>query len=113
MLNYFNAFRVFECGRKLLDILEVLIERACTATPKEEYITEMLDSLLKDKERHGTPLSRKNLQEAVSRVMEDNVNNVTMDTLIQSPVAINAQKKYANVTNERQIASEIHVETIK
>ena len=45
--------------------------------------------------------------------MEDNVINVTMDTLFQSLVTINAQKKYENVTNERRIAAEIHVETIK
>ena len=42
-----------------------------------------------------------------------NVNNLNTDTLFQSPVTINAQKKYANVKNERQIASDIHAETIK
>ena len=42
-----------------------------------------------------------------------NVNNVTMDTLFQSPVTINAQKKDANVTYERQIASGILAEMIK
>ena len=42
-----------------------------------------------------------------------NVNNVTMDTLFQSPITINAQKKYANVTNEIRIAADIHAETIK
>ena len=36
-----------------------------------------------------------------------NVNNVTMDTFLQSPVTINTQRKYANVTNERRIASDI------
>ena len=29
---------------------------------------------------------------------ERNVNNVTTVTLFQSPLAVNAQKKYANVT---------------
>ena len=93
------------------------------ANVREEYFTKMLDSLLDHNDRHGTPLSSKKLQEAVSRVMAEteeeekyakrNVNNVTMDTLYQYPVTINIQRKYANVKNERQIASDIHAETIK
>ena len=42
-----------------------------------------------------------------------NVNNVTTYTSFQSPVTINAQKKYANVTYERRIASDIISERIK
>ena len=44
---------------------------------------------------------------------ERNVNNVTTYTSFQSPVTINAQKKYANVAYERRIASGILAETIK
>ena len=44
---------------------------------------------------------------------ECNVDNVTMDTLFQSPISINAQKKDANMTNERRIAADIHAETMK
>ena len=112
MPNYFNAFNVFECGRELLDRLEVSYERACMATPKEEYFTEMLDHLIRHNQCHGTPMSNKKLQEAVIRVMEDeekyakhNINKIIMDTLFQSPATINAQKKDANVTYERQIGS--------
>ena len=32
--NYFNAFNVFECGRNLLDRIDVSYERAYMATPK-------------------------------------------------------------------------------
>ena len=32
--NYFNAFNVFECGRNILDRLDISCERACIATPK-------------------------------------------------------------------------------
>ena len=46
-------------------------ERVYMATPREEYFTEMLNSLLEHNHRNGTPLSSKNLQEAVSRVMEE------------------------------------------
>ena len=81
---------------------------------------EMLDSIIQHNHRHGTPLSSKKLREAVIRVMEDeekdakrNVNNITMDTFFQSPVTFNAQKKDANVTYERLIASDILAETIK
>ena len=49
---------------------------------KKVYLTKMLDSLLDDNEHHGTPFSREKLQEAISRVMEYNVNNVTMDTFV-------------------------------
>ena len=45
--------------------------------------------------------------------IESNVNNITNDTLFRSPDTINAQKKDANVTNERQIALDIHTEMIK
>ena len=44
---------------------------------------------------------------------ERNVNNITSDTLFQPPVTVNAQKKDANVTYERQIASGFFAETIK
>ena len=42
-----------------------------------------------------------------------NINNITMDTMFQSPVTTNAQKKNANVKYERLIASDILAETIK
>ena len=52
----------------------------------------MLNSLLKHNRRHGTPLSSKKLQEAVSIVMEEeekyakyNVNNVTTDNFVSVP----------------------------
>ena len=42
-----------------------------------------------------------------------NVNNVTTDPFSKYPLTINAQKKDANVTYERQIASGVFAETIK
>ena len=44
---------------------------------------------------------------------ESNVNNVTIDTSFQSPVAINAQNKYTNMPYERRLASGILAKTIK
>ena len=63
------------------------------ATEEEVYFTKTLYFLLHINERHITPLSKEKFQDAVIRVMEDNINNVTMDNLFQSPVTINAQNK--------------------
>ena len=86
-----------------MEILDVSYEKVLMATAREEYYTNMLDSLPDHNDRHGTPLSSKKLQEAVIRVKEEtegeekyskrNVNNVTMDTLFQSLVTINRQRK--------------------
>ena len=118
--SYFNASKILECGRRILDRLDMSYEITCMATQRAEYFTKMLYYLLEHKHRHNTPLSSKNLQEAVRRVTEEeekyakrNVNNVTTFTLFQSPIAINAQNKDANVKNERKIASGIHEKTIK
>ena len=98
MTNYFNAFNVFKCGRKLLDRIGVSYERACMAPPIEEYFTEMLDSPIKHNRRHGPSLSSKKLQGAVIRIMEDeekdaecNINNVTSYPLSLSMDKIKTQ----------------------
>ena len=44
---------------------------------------------------------------------EQKVNNITTDKFFQTPVTTNAQKKGANVKNERQLIFDIHEETIK
>ena len=49
-LTYSNVEAFF------LERLEVSYDRACMPHPKEEYFTEMLDSLLENNHRHGTPL---------------------------------------------------------
>ena len=71
MPNYFNAFNVFECRRKLLDRLDVSYERVYMATPRKEYFMDMLDHLNEYNEHHGKRLSSKNIQEAVLIVMEE------------------------------------------
>ena len=56
MRNYFNVFNVFECGRKILDRLDVSYKRVYMATPEEIYFTEMLDYLNDYNEHHGEQL---------------------------------------------------------
>ena len=57
----FNVSNIFECGRKLLEILDVSYERECMATQKEEYFTKMFDYLIEHYRRHGQILSSKKL----------------------------------------------------
>ena len=45
--------------------------------------------------------------------IESNVNNITTDNSFQSHVAMNAQKKDANMSYKRRLASGIIPETIK
>ena len=42
--SYFN---IFECGRNILDQLEVTYQREFMATPQDEYYTEMTKSLIR------------------------------------------------------------------
>ena len=65
--SYFN---IFECGRNLLDILDVTYERACMATPREKYYEKMLETLVDDNNRNGAPFSDEKLLQAVNKVME-------------------------------------------
>ena len=90
------------------------------ATPKKEYFTEMLDHLNGYNDRHGQLFPSKKLRDAVIRVMkeeeeeiESNINNFTMDTSFQSPIAMNAQNKDENMSLKRRLASVILAETIK
>ena len=69
--NYFNVFNLFECGRNILDRLDVSYERAYMATQKEKYFSEMLDYLNNYNEQHGDQFSSEKLQDAVIRVIEE------------------------------------------
>ena len=62
-------FNVFECGKNLLNRLDVSYERACMATPRDEYYTKMLETLIYHNDRHNAPLSSENLWQAVRIVM--------------------------------------------
>ena len=43
MSSYFN---IFECGRKLLNKLDVSHEQVCMATPRDEYYTNLLEIIV-------------------------------------------------------------------
>ena len=56
--SYFN---IFECGRNILDRLDVTYQRAFMATPKDKYYNALLDTLVKDNNRKGETLSNDNI----------------------------------------------------
>ena len=80
----------------------------------------MLDYLDKYNNCHIQRLSSKHLKEAVLRVMEEeeekierNINNIICNTSLQSLISMNVQKKDANLSLERQLASGALVEIVK
>ena len=66
-----SCFDVFECGRNILDRLDVTYERACMATPEDKYYTKLLKTLVGDNSRNGAQLSNEKLRQAFSKVMEE------------------------------------------
>ena len=59
--SYFN---IFECGRNLLDQLEVTYQRAFMATPEDEYYKEMTKIIIKAKNKDGK-LCNEKIRQAV------------------------------------------------
>ena len=43
-----SHFNIYECGRNLLDRLDVTYQRAFMAIPKDKYYNVLLDTLSKD-----------------------------------------------------------------
>ena len=89
MKSYFN---IFECGRNILDRLDVTYQRAFMATPQDKYYTEMLENLVKMNNLRGEPLSNERLlQSAIDKreetdvEKERNINDITCDNSYQSP----------------------------
>ena len=63
-------FNIFECGRNLLERLDVTYQQAFMSTPKDKYYNTLLDTLIDDNNRKDKPSSNEKLQQAVSIVME-------------------------------------------
>ena len=66
--SYFN---IYECGRNLLDQLDVTYQRAFMATPKDKYYNALLDTLVKYNNLKWEPLSNEKIQQAVGKVIEE------------------------------------------
>ena len=63
-----RCFNVFECGRNILDRIDVTYKRAFMANPQEKYYTRLLDNLVETNNCNDETLSNENLQQAVSDV---------------------------------------------
>ena len=97
--SYFN---MFECGKNILDRLDVTYKRACMATPKDKYYEKMLENLFNDNNHIYAPFSNEKIRQAVSKVMEETeaefgcLNKITMDTSFKSSI----QKKDISKIND-------------
>ena len=91
--SYFN---IFECGRNILDQLDVTHQRAFMATLQDRYYTEMLENLIKANNCEGEPLFNARLRQAGIDVREEtdseherNINNITCDDSYRYPTKKN------------------------
>ena len=89
------------------------------ANQEEEYYTDLLETMIEPNDRTKTPFKKEKLQQAINTIVEEteeeerNANNVTTDTFIHPPISTNAPREKTYVANERQIASNSLVETMK
>ena len=83
------------------------------ATQKEEYYTDLLETMIKHNYFSKTPLSKEKLLQGINTIVaetedkERNINNGTTETLIRPPVTTNAPREKTDIANERQFYSEI------
>ena len=86
------------------------------ATPKDKYYNALLDTLVKENNIRGEPLSNQKIQKAVGKVIEEtetefkrNYNKITCDNSYQSPIL----KKYVSAINDSvYYESDEHIDTI-
>ena len=85
-------------------------------TPKDKYYIELLDTLVKENNLRGEPLSNQNIQEPVSDVIEQpeaefehNYNEITCNTSYQSPIL---KKDVLTINDQVYYESDEHVDTI-
>ena len=88
-----SHFNIFECGRNLLDQLDVRYQREFMETSaQDEYYKEMTKSLIKAN-TDGGKLCNENILQAVIDLRaelnlehERNINNISCDDLYKSPM---------------------------
>ena len=98
MKSYFN---IFECGRNLLDRLDVTYEQACMTTPKEKYYMTLFETLVNDNNSNGALLSNEKLRKSIGKVMgklNQNSNVVTKSQRILYFTLLYRRKIYQQST---------------
>ena len=85
--SYFNTL---ECGRNLLDQLDVTYQQVFMATPEDEYYKDMTKILIKANNKGGNVCNEKiriaviDLGEELNGEQKRNINNISGDDLYQS-----------------------------
>ena len=99
-----------------MDRLEVTYQRSFMATSKYKYYIAFLDTLVKDNNFRGEPLSNENIQKLVGKVIEEmeaefehNYNKITCDTSYQSLII---KKDVIKINDSVYYESDEHVDTI-
>ena len=95
------------------------------ATSRDKYNVKMLETLVYYNDRNNVPFSNEKLRQAIITVvveMEENkrniisdANNVTIDSLCQSPITTNTQGDNVNsiLTSKRQKKLDVLTERLK
>ena len=71
VINKPRYFKLFECGKNLLNRLDATCNQACIATSRDRYYTEIFRTQTDYNDRNNTPLSNLNLREAIRKLMEE------------------------------------------
>ena len=66
-----SYFKIYECGRNILDRLDVTHQRAFMSTPKDKYYNGLLGTIVKDNNLRDESLSNEKIQQAVGKVIEE------------------------------------------
>ena len=93
------------------------------ATQKEEYHTDLLETLIEHNNCSKKSISKEKLWQEINIIVEEteyeerdakrNTNNVTTETFIQPPITTNTPREKTDVANERLISSDSLIETLK
>ena len=117
-----SYFKIFQCGKNLLNKLGATCKQACMATSRDKYYTKIYDTLIYYNDRNDVPLSNENFQQAIYKVIEEeeldahnitlDSHNITVDTFSQTS---NTQRENSNaiLTSEKLDKSDALAETSK
>ena len=111
--RYFN---ILECGKNLLDRLDVTYQQAFMATPQDKNYTELLANVIKVNNRKGEPFSNERLRQLFIDVRketdtehEHNINEITCDDSYKSPMK---KKDVSTIRNSVYYKSDENVDPI-
>ena len=75
VINDPRYFHLFECGKNILNRIDSMCKRACMATSRDRYYTEMFNTLTDYNDHKNTPLSNANIREEILKVIKGGINS--------------------------------------